>query len=251
MTQTRSTPILADARRRRVAVAVALAALALVGAVAAAGTVTAQSDQPAVLVTDATMTADGTATVDVVLTTAPEGLAGYYLDVSVQNAEVARIDAATYPDRFGLTSEPQIDDDGATVTLEAADMEGAIEPGATGVTLATVELTGATPGEAELAVSPQQFDTDGGNAFDPATQPGVVTVSAPDSGTAPTTGDSDAATGPNADGESSDSTGRAADTAASGDGAADPTTADDGPLPTVLVPIAFAALLIAAYWRRE
>ena len=173
---TRSISILADTRRRTAAVAVTLAALALLGAVAAAGTATAQSEQPTVVVTDGTTTADGTTTVGVVLTSAPTGLSGYYLDLTVENPGVARIDSATYPDAFGLTTDPNVGSDGASITLEAADMEDAIEPGATDVTLATVTVTGATPGNVEIAVEPRQFDADDGSAFTPATQTGTVTV---------------------------------------------------------------------------
>ncbi|MFC7173805.1 hypothetical protein ACFQL0_11515 [Haloplanus litoreus] len=126
--------------------AVALTTLALLGTMAAAGAASAQSDGPAVRVVGNAVTVDDTTTVGVVLTSAPNGLAGYYLDVTVENPDVARISGANYPDRFGLTTDPATGSDGATVTLEAADMEGAIEPGATGVTLATVELPAGHPG---------------------------------------------------------------------------------------------------------
>ena len=256
---TRSISILTDARRRGAALAVALAALALLGAVAAAGTATAQSEQPTVVVTDGTTAPDGTTTVGIVLTNAPDGLAGYYLDLTVENPSVARIDAVGYPDRYGLTSDPAIGGDGATVTLEAADIEGAIEPGATDVTLATVTVTGATPGEVALTVTPRQFDADDGSAFTPATVAGTITVSgsgdassadgSTDSGADADGGDGDGASGSDTDGAGAD--GDVAEGDADGSNAATDaeSTEGDGPISPALVLVA-VALLVAAGLRR-
>lgn len=239
--------ILADTHSRGVAVAVALATLALLGGVAAAGTATAQSDRPTVVVTDGTTAPDGTTTVGVVLTDAPDGLAGYYLELTVENPEVARIESAGYPDRFGLTSDPDIGADGATVALEAADMEGAIEPGATDVTLATVTVVGASPGEVGLSVEPRQFDDDSGGVFSPGTQAGTLTVSAGDteqSASGSTASDADADTDADT-GTDGTSTARDED-----DTDATDSTAGDGSLPTTLTLIAVATLAIAGLRRR-
>jgi hypothetical protein len=247
---TRSISILADVRRRRATLAIALTTLALLGAVAAAGTATAQSDRPAVVVTDGTTAPDGTTTVGVVLTNAPDGLSGYYLDLTVENTDVARIDATGYPDQFGLTSEPVIGNDGATVTLEAADMEGAIEPGATDVTLATVTVAGAAPGSVELTVEPRQFDADDGSAFSPATGSGTVTVS--DGGD----GDSDTAGGATRTGDAADGDAPASDGGGDTEGSSNgdendaEATAGDGSLPTVLSLVAIGLLAVAGLRRR-
>jgi ABC-type phosphate transport system substrate-binding protein len=238
---TRSISILTDARRRPAALAVALAALALLGA---AGAATAQTDRPTVVVTDGETTADGTTTVGIVVTSLPDGLSGYYLDVTVADPGIARIESASYPDRFGLTSEPVLSSDGTTVTLEAADLEGAIEPGATDVTLATVTVSGAASGEAELTVEPRQFDADDGSAFAPATRAGAVAVSGGGGdGGAPTAADGGSAT-----------TGGVSDPVDDGDPrqtdeADDGPTSGLGPLSPVLVGLA-VGLLIAVGVRR-
>ncbi|RCU48536.1 hypothetical protein DU504_15225 [Haloplanus salinus] len=245
--ETRSTSIsiLADTRR---SVAVALAALALLGAVAAAGTATAQNSQPTVVVTDGTTAPDGTTTVGVVLTDAPDGLAGYYLELTVENPSVARIDAASYPDQYGLTSEPVIEDDGATAVLEAADVEGAVEPGATDVTLATVTVAGAAPGEVELTVTPQQFDADDGSALTPATAAGTIAVSG--GGDAPSA-DADDGDGASANGSDTDETGAdGADTDTNTDADTE-STEGDGPLSPVLVLVAIALLVATGLRRRN
>jgi hypothetical protein len=151
------------------AVVVALAAGALTGAV------TAQTDQPTITVSDATVEPGDSATVDIVLTSAPDGLAGYALELTVEG-DGAAVEGASYPDAFGLTSQPKIADDGTSVTLEAADLGENVQPGATEVVLATVELNGEAAGEAGLSVDVVQFDTDGGGQMSPTTEAGTVTV---------------------------------------------------------------------------
>jgi hypothetical protein len=252
---TRSISILADTRRRTAAVAVTLAVLALLGAVAAAGTATAQTEQPTVAVTDGTTAADGTTTVGVVLTDAPDGLSGYYLELTVENPDVARVESAGYPDAFGLTSEPEIGSDGATVTLEAADVEGAVDPGATDVTLATVTVGGAAPGDVELTVEPRQFDADDGSAFTPATGAGTVTVAGSGGGDAPTAdGSTDAGSEDGSDAPGDDSTGSDTDAGgptAGGDDADAEATSGAGPLSPVLPLIALFVLAAVGLRRRR
>jgi|AntRauMinimDraft_4_1070384.scaffolds.fasta_scaffold01197_4 hypothetical protein len=154
--------------------AVALAALALLGA--GAGLATAQADDPVISATDAELSPSGTATVDVVLETAPNGLAGYNIDLTVGDPDVARIESASYPDRFDLTTDPAIGDEGRSVTLEAADMGSTIDAGASDVTLATVEVVGDASGEAELTIEPRQVDTNDGDRLQATAQAGALTV---------------------------------------------------------------------------
>ncbi|MFB6168998.1 MAG: hypothetical protein ABEJ43_09160 [Haloferacaceae archaeon] len=231
---TDSTPAVA----RRAALALSLAfTLALAGVTAAPATVAAQ-EQPTVRVESATVTADGTTTVDVVLTSAPNGLAGYYLELSVTGD--ARIESVSYPDVYGVTTAPEIGADGRTATAEAADLEGSIDSGATDVTLATVTLAGTAPGEATLSVEPVQFDADDGTQFDPATRPGTLTVAASSDGPA-STDRPDAATD---DGAGTSAAGTGTGTDASGQ-----QTSGLGPLPAVLALVAIAVLAGAGLRR--
>jgi hypothetical protein len=225
MTRTTTRP---DGRTRRRTLA--LAALVLLGA-AAIGTAAAASDRPAVRVDDVAVATGDTAVVAVVLTAAPDGLAGYYLRVAVADADVARVAGASYPDAFGLTTDPEVGADGRTVALEAADLDGAIEPGATDVTLATVELAGRAPGEVRVAVDPVQFDADGGESFDPVARPGTVAV---------TDGEGTASRSP----DDTDTTGTTATaTGRADDGTVAPATAASGDLPTTLAVFALGAFL--------
>jgi hypothetical protein len=223
----------------------ALVVLAVVGA-ALTGAAAAQTDSPTVRVSDATIEEGGGATVEVVLTAAPDGLAGFAVDLTVEG-DGARIADAGYPDTFGLTSTPEVADDGTSVRLEAADLDEQVQPGATGVVLATVELAGESAGEATLRVEPLQFDADGGASIDPATQAGTVTVGAGGDGGETTAAASDDDTGATGDGGSSDAA--AADDA---DGDGDETTATSFALPAGGIALtALALALVGAFAARR
>ncbi len=164
-------------------VLLSIAVLASVCGIAtiAAGATQTQTDQPTVRVVGETVDENGTATVALTLTGAPDGLAGYSLRLSTDD-DVARIEDASYPDRFGMTTEPEIGPDGQTAELEAVDLDRSIQPGATDVLLATVNVSGVSPGETRVTVEPIQFDADDGNAFEPVGQSDTVTVTSSDGG---------------------------------------------------------------------
>ena len=173
-TTTRSDDAEATPRPTAAQLAVAVAALALL--CAGAGLATAQTDGPAVSVSNAELSPSGTAAVDVVLTSAPDGLAGYNIALTIEDPDVAHIRSARYPDRFDLTTDPSISEDGRTVTLEAADVGSTIGAGAENVTLATVEIAGDAPGEAEITVDLRQVDGNDGEVLRPAAGAGTLTV---------------------------------------------------------------------------
>ncbi len=224
--------------------------LALVALVSLAGAVPAfaagQSD-PAISIEAGSVAAGETTTVPVVLTSAPDGLAGYQFELAVDDPAVARFENASYPDRFGLTTDPVISSDGGTVTLEAADLDGQIEPGASDVTLATAELTGVGGGETQLTVASNQVDADGGGAVEPATEPSAFAVS-------PSVSTETVAAAPEVSSPASESTTESVGTAsAAGDTAGDSagggdqsTTGANGSLPTALTLAALVAVAALA-----
>lgn len=228
--------------------AVVAAVVVALAAGAPTGAVTAQTDQPTITVSDATVEPGGSATVDVVLTSAPDGLAGYALELTVEG-DGAAVEGASYPDAFGLTSQPEIAGDGTSVTLEAADLGENVQPGATEVVLATVELSAETAGEAGLSVGIVQFDTDDGGRMSPSTESGTVTVAADtDSDAAGASSDGD--TGAGADAVDADSDAETGADASDGDGAE--TTSTSFGLPAGgLVLTAFALALVVAFVARR
>ncbi|AEM57024.1 cell surface protein [Haloarcula hispanica N601] len=224
--------------------------LALVALVLLAGTVPALAtgqSTPTISIEAGSVAAGETTAVPVVLTSAPDGLAGYQLELAVDDPAVARFENASYPDRFGLTTDPVVSSDGGTVTLEAADLDGQIEPGASDVVLATVSLTGVDGGETQVTVASNQVDADGGGAVEPATEPAALAVS-------PGATTETVAAVTEASSPASESTAESAGTASvagateddSAGGGDQSTTGANGPLPIALAIAALAAVAALA-----
>jgi hypothetical protein len=229
-------------RARITALAVAtLATVTLVGTVVGVGATAAAQDGPAVQVTDTSVDPGETATARVVLTSAPEGLAGYELVLSV-DGEAATVVGANYTETFGLTTEPAVRDDGRSVRLEAADVGGNVGPGATDVALATVELRGESAGRAGLEVQPVQFDADGGARMNVSVESGAVVVDEPEPTATPT--DEPTATSTGESGSTADS----ASSSDAGTTTATPTntttTSGQGGLPLAGLGVAAVALVV-------
>jgi hypothetical protein len=138
------------------------------------------TENVSITVTNATVGDDGTTALQLSLSAAPNGLAGFQLTATLRTDGVASVTEASYPDRYGLTTEPVITADGQSVTLEAADLSGTISPGATDIPLATVVVSGDAAGETLVDLTDVQVDADGGSRVAAASDPGVVTVAADD-----------------------------------------------------------------------
>lgn len=163
-----------------VAIGTALVAVAF-GSAGAAPTGTGSSDgdaatDPALVVEDATLEVDETEPLRVSLSNAPDGVAGFRLTLAVEGGDAATIENASYPDRYGLTTPPAVSDDGERITVEAADLGDEVTAGATDVTLASIDVTGADDGETTLRVTDLQVDADGGGSVEPSLEAGAVTV---------------------------------------------------------------------------
>jgi hypothetical protein len=217
-----------------------LALVALIVFVTTVPTLAVGQSDPAISIKTEPTVAGETATTSVVLTSVPNGLAGYQIDLAIDDRGVARFENASYSDRFGLTTDPIISSNGSTITIEAADLNGQIEPGASDVTLATVQLTGVEGGETQVTVASSQVDADGGGVVEPATEPATLEVSAG----APTEAVAGAAEAPATAGDSSsmETTGMT-DTTTGGNQS---TTGVDGALPILIALVALAAVAALA-----
>ena len=222
----------------RSSIRIARLPLALVALVLLTGTVptlaTGQSNPTISIETESIAAGEATAA-SVVLSSAPDGLAGYQIELAVDDRGVARFENASYPDRFGLTTDPVISSDAGTITLEAADFDGQIEPRASDVTLATFQPSGVGSGETQVTAASSQVDGDGGGVVEPATEPTApaVPASAP-TGTAVGAAEAPAAAGDSASMETTEEI----DVAAGGDQS---TTGADGALPILVALVALAA----------
>jgi len=151
--------------------------LVIAGLAVTAGTAVG-ANGTSVVVTDVTVQPGGTTTVDVVLTDAPDGLAGYEMTLTLEGIDAARIAGATYPDGFALTTDPSVAAGSRVVTLEAADIEENVQPGARNVTLATVTVGGESVGASTVTVSDIEADADGGDLLSPTISDGQLSVEA-------------------------------------------------------------------------
>ena len=122
---------------------------------------------------------DKTATVDLTLQSAVDGLAGSRLTVSVDHPDVARISGASYPEAFSLTRTPNVSKDGSSVELVLADIEESVQPGAVDVPLATIDLVGTGTGTTDLTVEVEAFDDESGSPVDVLAHDGVVVTGPP------------------------------------------------------------------------
>ncbi|WP_339104813.1 alkaline phosphatase PhoX [Haloterrigena salinisoli] len=153
-------------------------------------------EPPAVLRADSIAVSHGaTGTVDLTLSSIPDGLAGGRITVSVEHADVAEITDASYHDALELTSGPTIDGDGSSVEFRFADLEDEIGATREEVTLATLDLEGVGTGTTDITIEVHSLDDDDGTAIDTQPRPGVVVVGPPpvdeDSDRAPTDLDGD------------------------------------------------------------
>jgi PKD repeat protein len=122
-----------------------------------------------------------------------EGFSGGEITVALENESVAEITGASYADGLALTGEPRVNANASAVELRAADVERAVQPGATRVRLVSVVVRGTAAGTTPVTVTVDQFDNETGRAATLVVGDGVVTVG-PSSiapGTTPTDPDGD------------------------------------------------------------
>ncbi|WP_342678680.1 lectin like domain-containing protein [Methanofollis sp. UBA420] len=97
--------------------------------------------------------------VSITMNRAPWGLAGYEMNVSVADPEVATVTGASFPDwaRLNLSRET----DGG-VMMRAVDLDDTVRAGDTNVVLGTVRVKGLLGGTSNLRIAVRQVDGDGG-----------------------------------------------------------------------------------------
>lgn len=137
--------------------------------------------QPTIAVEDAELDEEGTATVEVTLSEAPNGLAGHGMTVEVADSSTVTITDVSLPDEYGV-ADTEISDDGATAEISGADLEDNIQSGASDVVLAEVTVEAQSEGETDLSLSSVQADDDEGGEIDAETSAGTIMVGAGQTG---------------------------------------------------------------------
>jgi PKD repeat protein len=128
--------------------------------------------------TQSALPINSTAQYQILLSSAPDGLAGYDLYVTLENPAVGEIIAVQYPDWAGLNNtipSPPAD----SLRLSAVDLDKSVEAGAEDVLLATITVYADSTGNSTITVSNVHMDADGGSMIEPGLSLGEVVVYTP------------------------------------------------------------------------
>lgn len=131
-----------------------------------------------VTVSDVTFQRDSTGTATITLTGADSGLSGYSLTASVSGT-AARITKVDFPAWAVIHSAGDLP--ASSVTLDAVDLNNAVTGPST--TLATLTLSGLSPGTGTISVTVTSMDDDAGQPISPTTAPGTYSVTIAPGGT--------------------------------------------------------------------
>ncbi|MDD4254555.1 MAG: lectin like domain-containing protein [Methanofollis sp.] len=111
--------------------------------------------------------------VSITMSRAPWGLAGYEMDVSVADPEVAAITGASFPAWATLNLSRETEDG---VMMRAVDLDDAVRAGDEDVVLGTVRVKGLLGGSSDLRIAVRQVDGDGGDLVTTRANTSSITV---------------------------------------------------------------------------
>lgn len=112
--------------------------------------------------------------VTIILDSAPDGLSGYDINISVSNSSLATITSARTPGWAALGSVSTTP--ASTVRITGADLNDQIQSGATGITLGTVAIRALDTGTVALTITITALDDDYGYPIDATPQPATITL---------------------------------------------------------------------------
>lgn len=124
-------------------------------------------------VQSATIGVGQTATLPIMLSDAPNGLAGLDIVVTLSNPRVASIVGGELAD-FGLTSVERTS--ASEIRFRGVDIAGIVEAGAVNTTLATLTVLGDKNGSTDVSIDVFRLDDEDGNPIGPDVLPGTVSV---------------------------------------------------------------------------
>jgi len=133
---------------------------------------------PTVSATTASVSRGETAQIELIYNSAPEGLSGYLITVSLTNPAVANIEEVEFVVFDNPAKQAAISPDRKSVTLRGVDFAREVEPGDTDITLVRITLRGVQEGTTSIHIVLEKFDADRGADLVPttATRDGSLTV---------------------------------------------------------------------------
>ncbi len=138
----------------------------LLGTSAGGATVTIQDG--------AIQTTGGETSCTIVLDSAPGGLLGYRMNLTIEPEGIAGFEHIRFPDWAGFLNSSLLVSP-TDLYIKAADL-GQVNPGATNVFLGEVTVRGIADGTAILGIDNLDIQDENGNWIDCAVLPGTITV---------------------------------------------------------------------------
>ena len=119
-------------------------------------------------------TAGESTAVNVILDSAPTGLSGYNITVSVTDPSVAKLASVTFAGWATLHDNGTLP--ASSCWIKAVDTAQMITPGSTNVTFATFTIQGIQTGSTSITLGITAIDDFSGDVITPSVQPGVFRV---------------------------------------------------------------------------
>lgn len=135
-----------------------------------------QTGGPSLTISDASADVGETVDLDVTLTDAPSGLAGYAITATITNPDVASFTTATFPNSFGIATDESPPDDSSEITLKAVDIDNNISAPTGEIPLATLHVRAEAGGETKITPNVLQMDDDAGQAMSPLEESASLNV---------------------------------------------------------------------------
>ena len=110
----------------------------------------------------------------IVLDTAPQGLSGCNVTVTIADPSIATITGISYDSWASIHANSNLP--GNSVTFSEADLGEAKQAGSTGIILAYITVSGVTTGSTQFTVSVSECDDDNGNPIGPSTTGSPINV---------------------------------------------------------------------------
>lgn len=111
-------------------------------------------------------TVNGTATANLTLSSAPNGLAGFTVELHIADNSTARFNESLSAVAIDGISTANVTDNGTTLVLKAADLNKTVQDGATNVVLAQVGFTGEAAGSTHVSVEIVKLQNESGDAIE-------------------------------------------------------------------------------------
>ncbi len=133
-----------------------------------------------VTIVNKTFSAAGqTADIDLYIDSFPDGLSGYWFNISMGDRAVAEFTDVTLPEWYSGNLESH----GIAATnnafIKLLDVNNEVKPGANNVILCSVRVTATGPGTTAITLTNIQIDDEGGKMITPAVTGGVILVEGP------------------------------------------------------------------------